>query len=303
MLALLNAHNKYGPPRCSEAKRTAILIIVQPNNVNICDERPIEESLGLRGSPNYRVEFGHAVLETTSLSPSKELLFHHPQKNEVFEVSVVYNRAGYDEEEYVPSGIAARLRLEQSAAIRCPSILTHIAGSKKVQQELALPGALERFLSPEEAAKIRETFMPMYPLDDSEAGQKGQELALEPMIAQNYVLKPSKEGGGHNIYGSAISEYLQGVPREEWPDYILMEKIRAPSNVRNSLISFRGLHSGPVVSELGIFGMCAWEEDEKDGLKITETGQGSFSFKSKASDVDEISVVKGYGCFDSPWLV
>jgi len=40
----------------------------------------------------------------------------------------------------------ARLLMEQSSAIKCPSISYHLAGSKKIQQELAKPGVLERYL-------------------------------------------------------------------------------------------------------------------------------------------------------------
>ncbi|KAL9007644.1 MAG: hypothetical protein Q9173_007135 [Seirophora scorigena] len=307
--ALQTAHARYGSePQCPSAQRTAIIILVQPNNVNVCDERPIEEMLWDSDVPNFRIEFGQAVLDATSLSSTGELLFRHPHKHEevFFEITVVYYRTGYDAEEYSPAGIAARLQLEKSKAIKCPSILTQIAGSKKVHQELAMPGAVERFLPPQEATRIRDTFMLMYPLDDSETGAEGRELALDTATARNHVLKPSLEGGGHNIHGSAIPDYLRSIPQSSWPDYILMQKIEPPSDIRNSLISFRGLHTGPVVSELGVYGMCIWNEDEveEEGLlKVKHMGHGCFSFKSKASGVDEMSVVKGYGHFDSPWLV
>lgn len=35
--------------------------------------------------------------------------------------------------------------MEQSSAVKCPSISYHLAGTKKIQQELAKPGILERF--------------------------------------------------------------------------------------------------------------------------------------------------------------
>ncbi|KAL8648357.1 MAG: hypothetical protein Q9210_005038 [Variospora velana] len=301
--ALQTAHAGYSTSKCSQTQPTAIIMLVQPNNVNICDERPIEEMLWDTDVPTFRIEFGQPVLDTTSLSPSGELLFHHPRNGQIFEISVVYYRAGYDSDEYSPAGIAARLHLEKSKAIKCPSILTQIAGSKKVQQELAMPEVLERFLPPEEVTRIRETFMPMYPLDGSESGARGRELALDPATAQGYVLKPSLEGGGHNVHGSAIPDYLQSLPQASWPNYILMQRIEPPPDIHNSLISFRGLQSGPIVSELGVFGMCIWEEDPMEGPKVKHMEHGCFSFKSKARGVDEMSVVKGYGHFDSPWLV
>jgi glutathione synthase len=39
----------------------------------------------------------------------------------------------------------ARLLLEQSSVVKCPSISYHLAGAKKIQQELAKPGVLERY--------------------------------------------------------------------------------------------------------------------------------------------------------------
>ncbi|WZZ60007.1 hypothetical protein YC2023_060114 [Brassica napus] len=38
----------------------------------------------------------------------------------------------------------ARLLIEQSSAVKCPSIAYQLAGTKKIQQELAKPGVLER---------------------------------------------------------------------------------------------------------------------------------------------------------------
>lgn len=39
---------------------------------------------------------------------------------------------------------AARSLLERSRAVKCPPISYHLAGTKKVQQELARQGVLER---------------------------------------------------------------------------------------------------------------------------------------------------------------
>ncbi|XP_028075605.1 uncharacterized protein LOC114277849 isoform X2 [Camellia sinensis] len=36
--------------------------------------------------------------------------------------------------------------MEQSSAVKCPSISYHLAGTKKIQQELAKPNVLERAL-------------------------------------------------------------------------------------------------------------------------------------------------------------
>lgn len=57
--------------------------------------------------------------------------------------------------------------MERSLAVKCPDISTHLAGTKKVQQELARPGVLERFFpdEPETVAQIQATFAGLYTLD------------------------------------------------------------------------------------------------------------------------------------------
>lgn len=298
-----------------------ILMIVQPRNLNICDERPIEYALWSQGIPTYRVIFGQEVLSRTSIqTSSRELLYQPPSSGAGLEVAVVYMRAGYDPDEYSPPGYEARLRLERSRAIKCPSILSHLSTFKKVQQALAIPEALNRFLpDPAESARILSTFAPMYPLDTSDAGMQGRALACNPQTAINYVLKPSLEGGGHNVYRDDIPEFLQSTPESRWHTFILMRLID-PLVQRNILMSRElgmytqqtaqdeefelDLHSpdgrlgGPTVSELGIVGVCLWK-----GAEIIQNTQAGWTFKTKPTHIDEMSVVKGYGCFDCPNLV
>jgi glutathione synthetase len=309
------AHRAYGWPKSSAAVRTCVLFIVQPRNFNIADERPLEYALWelTPSIPTFRLCFDSDVLEHTFLTPSRELLYYPPSrpKSSPMEVSVVYMRAGFEVREYDDIGRMGRLRLERSRAIKCPSILSHLTTLKKVQQALTTPAALERFLSAEEAARIVRTFIPIYPMDEtSDAGRRARKLAGAAEAARNYVLKPSLEGGGHNIYGEDIPEFLAKVPNELWPSYVLMQKIRPPM-LCNALISPGGLYYGRVISELGIFGICLWRRSaDKNGPDTAETGphieqqlEAGWSFKTKPAHVNEMSVVKGYGCFDSPALV
>ena len=56
--------------------------------------------------------------------------------------------------------------MEQSVAIKCPTMAGSLIGTKKVQQIFALPGTVERFVKNEEAVKrIRRTFAGLYSLD------------------------------------------------------------------------------------------------------------------------------------------
>ena len=293
----------YGAARSGQTTVTGVLFVVQPNNVNICDERPIEYALSLQGVPAYRVQWGESTLDATSLTDTKELLFWPASSTsaEPVEISVVYHRAGYDLEEYDEAGCEARYRLEISRAIKCPSILCHLATLKVVQQKFCEPDNLKRFLGLEEAALVTETFVPIYSHDVFGNGKDGRRLATDTTKALNYVLKPSLEGGGHNIYREDIPPFLASIPESSWKEYVLMEMIKSPQ-VQNVLISRRGIYSGSVISELGVFGMCLWRKS-LDGVELLQNEQIGYSFKTKRHDVDEMSVVKGYGCFDSPFLI
>ena len=56
--------------------------------------------------------------------------------------------------------------LERSRAIKCPNVFYQLAGTKKVQQVLAKPGVVERFITDQQAAnRIRSTFAGQYSLD------------------------------------------------------------------------------------------------------------------------------------------
>lgn len=123
-------------------------------------------------------------------------------------MSVIYFRAGYEPDHYpTKNEWDARLLMERSTAIKCPSIQYHLAGTKKVQQALAKPGILSRFIDdPRKIELISEIFTGLYSLDDNEEGEKAMKMALAN--PEKYVLKPQREGGGNNVYGADIPAVL-----------------------------------------------------------------------------------------------
>ncbi|KXX75222.1 Glutathione synthetase [Madurella mycetomatis] len=160
-----------------------------------------------------------------------------------------------------PRGNARHL-IERSAAIACPSVLTQLAGMKKVQQVLATPesvssspSALRRF-APDDGRfqALWKTFTNIYPLDGATpAGREARRLATHPEECKRYVLKPQREGGGNNFYRGAIPERLREIPEEHWGSYILMELITPPP-VANTILRNGKLEQGGVICELGVYG-------------------------------------------------
>lgn len=138
------------------------------------------------------------------------------------EISFVYFRSGYEPDQYHSENEwTARLMMERSKALKCPAINYHLAGTKKVQQVLARPGVLEKFLDSEKAQAIRQLFTGIYSLDDEPA------VARALQNPELFVLKPQREGGGHNVYGAEVKTKLQGIYKNGKEmvmslDYVLM---------------------------------------------------------------------------------
>ena len=97
----------------------------------------------------------------------------------------------------------ARELIERSKAIKCPNINYHLAGCKKIQQVLFENESLiNRYLKDDKVAqKIRDTFVEQYSF-----GTEKDEEIIKMMLekSEQFVLKPQREGGGHNVYKSDI---------------------------------------------------------------------------------------------------
>ncbi|XP_041782147.1 glutathione synthetase-like isoform X2 [Anopheles merus] len=274
----------------------AILFVVENVTYNICDQRFHEFYI--------RETYPHVAVvrrtltqigEQGRLGPGKELLVGD------VEASVVYFRAGYEPGHYFGAGEwDARLLIERSVAIKCPSIQYHLAGTKKVQQALAKPDVLRRFVG-DDAPKIeaiRDIFTGLYSLDRDEGGDEAVALALAD--PERYVLKPQREGGGNNVYGADIPAALQAMSSAERSAWILMERIFPPLST-----GYMVRPNGPVppplvqlVSELGIFGAIIGSKD-----KVLYNKQIGHMLRTKLSSSNEGGVAAGSGALDSPYLI
>ena len=127
---------------------------------------------------------------------------------------------------------------------------------------------------------------------------------MDPEECKKYVLKPQREGGGHNVYRSAIPELLKKLGSEEkWRGYILMEIIEPPA-LRNSIFREGVLKTGEVIGELGVYGVCLWEQGsgEEKG-KVHENSQAGYLLRTKGRESEEGGVAAGFACVDSVCLV
>uniref|UniRef100_A0A674NAA3 Glutathione synthetase n=1 Tax=Takifugu rubripes TaxID=31033 RepID=A0A674NAA3_TAKRU len=273
--------------------RAIVMFLVEENQINIFDQRCIENELWKRNISTKRKRF-RDVSKTGSLDPDRKLFVDGQ------EVAVVYFRNGYMPQNYQSEqDWQARLLMERSLAVKCPDIGTHLAGTKKVQQVLSQPGVLEKFFpeQPQVVEQIRSTFAGLYTLDMGPEGDKTIEMALRtPGL---FVLKPQREGGGNNLYGAELQQVLQEVKgSEERMAYILMDKIH-PTPVQNILLKRDApLKISTCLCELGVFGTYV-----RKGREMVLNKCAGHLLRTKSSEHADGGVAAGVAVLDNPLLL
>lgn len=251
-------------PLLSKNKPIVIVMVVQPNEHNFGDQTPVEvELLNKYNIVLKRLTlvdlYAHTKLivkEATFQGQSfcyKELLYTNGSIEHI--VSVVYYRAGYTPTDY-PTNCEweARLRIEESFAIKCPNISYHLAGCKKIQQVIAQDKTLltSRFGCSEiESKALHDSFAGLWSLETASESDKNVCLNEDESIEHltklvqeypsDYVLKPQREGGGNNVYNEEIYNTIKKSTPAELNSYILMERIKPPTQrvqlVRGNVIN------------------------------------------------------------------
>ncbi|KAJ3143760.1 hypothetical protein HK101_003119 [Irineochytrium annulatum] len=255
----------------------------------------ISEAFGLYGNKSagiklVRKTLGDMAEQSRLEGPERRLFLGN------LEVAIVYYRAGYSPDDYKSTREwDARLLIERSKAIKCPDIAHHLVGTKKVQQILAKPGLVERFTpSPEVAKKIRSCFTGLYPLDESPEGKAAVAMALG--YPDRFVMKPQREGGGNNFYGSDVKKELQRLSPAERNAFILMDLIKSPPS-NNILVRNAKMLPAEVVSELGTYGIWI-----SNGKTVHANRYGGYLLRTKVSSSNEGGVAAGFAVLDSPYF-
>lgn len=310
------AYNRYKQRFGAEAP--VVLFVVQEGETNTVDQRMLEFALwDDYNIPVVRMSLTKAHSQLEVDQDTGALYIKPNDETPRQEVALVYFRAGYAPTDY-PDGYdggvewQARATMEQSRATKSPSLGYHLAGTKKVQQELARPGVLERFFPSKEEQPIveslRSAFAGLYSL--------GEDATEEDLVAikeclngaeGRYVLKPQREGGGYNFYGENLAAKLRDNVEEteadlklgkELAEFILMERLFPPNQRAILLRSGRVEGTGDSISELGCFGAVV----ASDTGEIVHNKYSGFLLRTKFSNVDEGGVASGFATLSSPFL-
>uniref|UniRef100_A0A6B2L3P6 Glutathione synthetase n=1 Tax=Arcella intermedia TaxID=1963864 RepID=A0A6B2L3P6_9EUKA len=231
------------------ASDSVIMMVVNSSELNSTDQRLLEYQIW----EDHRVSLIRRSLtdigQRATLDPTTKTLSIDGMK-----VAVSYFRSGYKPEDY-PTDLEwkARLTIERSNSIKCPNINYHLVGTKKMQQVLAGPGVIEKFLSTEKCQKLRQCFTGLYSLDPTDSPQEIIAKVLSNPDA--YVMKPQREGGGNLLHGPAMVQALQTMSPEEKGAYIIMDKIVPPAKDTWVILKSGQLALMDAISEIGTYGV------------------------------------------------
>ena len=263
---------------------SALLILVQPKERNWFDQMGLFAALSQRGVKVVRATLAE-VHQKGKLKNGD--LWVGPQR-----IGIVYFRAGYapgdlpDEDSR-----SARRMLEASTAVLVPEASMQLAGTKKIQQVLADYSILSEFVPESVADQLKAYFAMMFGLEEEVEGRPAREFLAEN--AEQYVLKPQREGGGNNVYGAEIKDFLTSLPTSEDRAWIAMKRIEAET-AESLLVVQEQAQSRQSISELGIFGLLrAQSGDLRMNMPVGHL------VRTKASNVNEGGVVAGYACLNS----
>ena len=211
-------------------------------------------------------------------------------------VALTYYRAGYTPDDFpAQEAFKGRQLIEASSSIQVPDLAMQLSGMKKIQQVLTKKEVLADFVSEKIYGRFLKTFAKMHTLDEIINTSEGEVSVSELLSknANNYVLKPQREGGGNNYFGTDILKLIPTIKKDEQKAYIMMEKIQALPHSSLQIVNGQA-ETLNCVSEIGRFGVCFAENGE-----IKNNLDAGYLVRTKARNVNEGGVSAGFACLNT----
>ncbi|EGC34001.1 hypothetical protein DICPUDRAFT_153877 [Dictyostelium purpureum] len=275
---------------------SVVMMIIQDGEKNIFDQKGLEWILW----DKYKIK----LIRRTLKEINERAVVNNSDFTlsiDGYEISVSYYRSGYTPNDY-PSEVewSGRLLVERSSSIKCPTIAHHLVGVKKIQQVLAKPGVLEKFITNKESFdRLKRSFTGLYSLSKEDIDQEVVKKAIaNPNL---YVMKPQREGGGNNIYNEDVAKELQSMTPDQLSSYILMDKIVSTS-FKTHVVRDRQLLEIDALYELGIYSVFISDESDNSKDQVVVNKNAGILLRTKTSHSNEVGVAAGFGLLDSPIL-
>jgi len=281
--AFAHAVNYYGISDC------VMLMVVQPNEKNIFDQL----GMGHRLWEKYKIATVRKTLNEIHID-GKLRQGHLVVDGKT--VAVTYYRAGYTPDDFpAQEAFKGRQLIEASSSIQIPDLAMQLSGMKKIQQVLTKKEVLEDFVSEKVSGRFLKTFTKMHTLDEIIHTPEGEISAVEWLSkhADDYVLKPQREGGGNNYFGNEILKLLRTIKKEEQKAYIMMEKIQPVPQPSLQVVNGQ-VETLNCVSEIGRFGVCFAEKGE-----VKNNLDAGYLVRTKSKNFNEGGVCAGFACLNT----
>ena len=268
---------------------SVMLVVVQHDEKNIFDQIGLEQHLWVK----YKISTIRKTL--AEIHSDGKLRQGHLVVDERT-VALTYYRAGYTPDDFTSEEtFKGRQLIEASSTIQVPDLEMQLCGMKKIQQVLTKKEVLADFVSEEISERFMKTFAKMHTLDELISTPKGAVSASKWLCnhADDYVIKPQREGGGNNYFGTDILKLVPTIKKEEQKAYIMMEKIQAVPHSSLQIVNGQA-ETLNCVSEIGRFGVCFAENGE-----IKKNEDAGYLVRTKARNVNEGGVCAGFACLNT----
>lgn len=222
-----NAVGLLGDQSVVDMALPAVLVIVK----NYCepfykDQRNIINGLAARNIPVLVSTLADISVSQYKRSVLDKLVIRARDGTSTFQISTVYFRGGYDPKDYVNVECWNFVECaELSAAVLCPNVGLHLAGTKRVQcalsEQMGQQFMDRHFPNNPSRDLLFSTFAKQFELNESNVDQ----VLKDPF---SYVVKPQREGGTNNLFGNDIVSFLSKLENKcELKRYIAMELIQS----------------------------------------------------------------------------
>ncbi|MGY5453147.1 glutathione synthase [Agarivorans sp. MS3-6] len=282
--------------------RPTFLMVIQENEDNVYDQHLLEIALQKQGIKTVRRTFEQLSVQLSTGDNQRLML------EDIGAVDVVYLRAGYqyadyyspdrDEEVCCQTLSQTRLFIEQHHVAVNATFSQQLATSKTMQMLLTMMPAAEYArwgLNLEQAKLIKSVLADMKPISQDTINWFNSQANKH-----EWVLKNQGEGGGHCIFGDAISEKLKRLTPQEYDAWALMQRLH-PHERERPTIAVRNNQQTQVndlVSEIGLFTAFY------DGEPATKmNGYTGYLIRSKPASENEGGIHSGKGILDSLTLI
>ena len=182
--------------------------------------------------------------------------------------------------------------------IKCPSIDVQLTTFKKFQQAFSDEILLKRVMASnlDAADKIKHIFKGIWTLEDIDKPDSEVPSIIKKAIESphNYVIKPQKEGGGHNFYDDDVKKLLLEDDREHLKQFLIMERINPPE-IKAYMLRKGQFLEAQTLSELGIFSSVFIDSSIRTILENKTFGR---LLRTKGKDSNEGGVNAGFAVID-----